>query len=246
MIAICLALWKRRVRLEVDLSALDLAPILKQHRPFAILSSLGLALLYAEEGWASHSFWPARSTNDAAVLIALVTLTTFVGYLISFLLPPRLVADTWDHPRAWGILSQVTAWSMGITIAVNVVAFALLLYLVDVNLVATYNLLRDVYIYTLVAMLFFHGLLLYVRYMEHLYQTPGFVQPIKVVASSVGIAIVLLVVAGFLFTLDLHRLQLAPPAQEGLIGLHVYLRSLYLLTLILGAYAWHLRWIADH
>lgn len=228
------------------MSALDLAPILEQHRPFAILSSLGLALLYTEEGWASQSFWPARSTHDAVILIALVTLTAFVGYLISFLFPPRLVAESWDHPRAWGILSQVTAWSMGITIAVNLVAFALLVYLVDLNLVATYNLLRDVYIYTLVAMLFFHGLLLYVRYMAHLYQTPGFVQPVKVIAASVGIAVVLLVVAGFLFTLDLHRLQGAPPAQEGLLGLHVYLRSLYLLTLILAAYAWHLRWIADH
>ncbi len=231
---------------EAELSALDLVPILKQHRPFAILSSLGLALLYTEEGWASQSFWPARSTNEAVVLIALLTVVVFAGYLISFLIPPRLVAETWDHPRAWGVLSNVMAWSAGITIAVNVVAFWMLVYLVNLNLVATYNLLRDVYIYTLVAMLFFHGLLLYVRYMHYLYQTPDFVQPIKVVAASVGIGVVLLVVAGFLFTLDLHRLQSAPPSQEGLIGLHVYLRSLYLLTLILGAYAWHLWWIADH
>ena len=157
-----------------------------------------------------------------------------------------LVAETWDHPRAWGVLSNVTAWSAGITIVVNGVIFVLLLYLVNFNLVATYHLLRDVYIYTLVALLFFHGLLLYVRYMSYLYQTPEFVQPIKVVAASVGIAVVVLLVAGFLFTMDIHRLEVAPPAQEGMIGLHVYVRSLYLLTLLIAAYAWHLRWIADH
>ncbi|MBI4785762.1 MAG: hypothetical protein HY782_01785 [Chloroflexi bacterium] len=228
------------------MSALDLAPILKQHRPFAIYSSFALALLYLEEAWSASSFWSPHGSNEASVLIVLVTLVAFVGYMLSFLVPPMLVAETWDHPRAWGVLSNVTAWSAGITVAVNALIFVLLLYLVSFNLVATYNLLRDIYIYTLVALLFFHGLLLYVRYMTYLYQTPGFVQPLKVVAASVGIGMVILVVAGFLFTLDLRRLELAPPAQEGMLGLHVYLRSLYLLTLIIAAYAWHLRWIADH
>lgn len=228
------------------MSATELLPLLRQHRPFAILSSFGLSLLYLEEGWASYVFWSHRPESEAFALIALVTLLTFAGYLVSFLVPPLLVADTWNHPRAWGILSNVTAWSMGLTIVVNAIAFGLLLYLVDFDLVATYNLLRDVYIYTLVALLFFHGLLLYVRYMSFLYQTPEHVQPLKVIAASVGLGVIILIVAGFLFTLDIHRLESAPPAQEGMLGLHVYVRSLYLLTLILAAYAWHLRWIADH
>ncbi len=231
---------------EVPLSALELGPLLKQHQPFAVVSSLGLALLYMEEGWAGYNFWSIRPSGEALALVLLVTLIAFIGYLLSFLVPPMLVAETWDHPRAWGILSNVTAWSIGITVAVNVVALALLLYLVNFNLVAAYNLLRDIYIYTLVAMLFFHGLLLYVRYMTYLYTTPEFVQPIKVVAASVGIGLIIFVVAGFLFSLDIHRLETALPSEEGMIGLHVYLRSLYLLTLIIGAYGWHLRWIADH
>ncbi len=231
---------------EAQLSPRELVPLLKQHRPFAILSSLGLSLLYLEEGWASYAFWGRLPQREAAVLIALVTLMAFAGYLLSFFVPPLLVTDAWEHPRAWGILSNVTAWSMGFTIVVNVIALGLLLYLVSFDLVAAYNLLRDVYIYTLVAMLFFHGLLLYVRYMSYLYQTPEHVQPLKVVAASVGLGAIMLIVAGFLFTLDIHRLEGAPPSQEGLLGLHVYTRSLYLLTLILAAYAWHLRWIADH
>ncbi len=228
------------------MSAIELLPLLKQHRPFAILSSLGLAFLYAEEGWASYVFWGRRPLDEAIALVALLTLTAFAGYLATFLVPPLLVAETWNHPRAWGILSNVTAWSIGLTIGVNGIALGLLLYLVDFDLVASYNLLRDLYIYTLVAMLFFHGLLLYVRYMSFLYQSPEQVQPLKVVASSVALGLVILIVAGFLFTLDIHRLEGAPPSQEGMLGLHVYVRSLYLLTLILAAYGWHLRWIADH
>ncbi len=239
--------WPEEARREeIGVSATELVPLLKQHRPFAIVSSCALALLYTEEEWASYNFWPHRSSDQAVVLVVMITALAFIGYLASFLIPPLLVSETWNHPRAWGVLSNVFAWSAGIVIALNAAILALSLYLVNFDLVASYNLLRDLYIYTLVAMLFFHGLELYVRYMSVLYQTPDYVQPIKVVAASVALGILVLVVAGFLFTLDLHRLETAAPAEEGMLGLHVYARSLYLLTLVLGAYGWHLRWIADH
>lgn len=230
----------------MTLSALELMPILKQHRPFAAVSSVALALLYAEEGWAIHSFWPYRSANESFLLIGIAAMIAFIGYLISFFAPPMLVRDTWDHPRAWGVFSNVTAWSAGITIAVNVIEFVVLLYLADFDLVASYNLLRDIYVYTLFGMVLFHGLLLYVRYMHYLYQTPDFVQPIKVISVSVGMGVMMLVVGGFLFLLDLYHFENAPAAMQPVLGLHVYARALYALTLGLAAYAWHLRWIADH
>jgi len=173
-------------------------------------------------------------------------LIAFVGYLISFLFPPTLVSATWDHPRPWGVFSNVAAWSAGITIGVNVIAYAALLYLVQFDLTASYNLLRDIYVYTLFGMIFFHGMLLYVRYMHYLYSMPDFIQPIKVIAVSVGLGIVMLIVGGFLFLLDLYHFENAPAAIQPLLGLHVYARALYALTLALAAYAWHLRWIADH
>ena len=228
------------------MSALDLMPTLKQHRPFAILSSLGLAFMYAELGWASINFWPHRSFDEAQAFIVAMTLLAFIGYLISFLVPPMLVRDTWDHPRAWGVFSNVTIWSLGITIALNVIEFVLLLYLVNFDLIASYNLLRDVYVYTFFAMLFFHGLLLYVRYVTFLYQTPDHVQPLKVIAASLGIGLIILFVGGFLFLIDFYHLENTPAAIQGIMGLHVYGRGLYLFTLAIAAYAWHLRWIADH
>ncbi len=228
------------------MSALALWPILKQHRPFAVLSSVGLALMYAELGWASYNFWSRRSFDEALTLIVTMTLLALVGYLISFFVPPLLVRDTWDHPRAWGVFSNVTIWSIGITIALNVIEFGLLLYLANFDLVASYTLLRDVYVYTFFAMIFFHGLLLYVRHVTFLYQTPDHVQPLKVITASLGVGLIILFVGGALFLLDLYHLEITPAAQQGLLGLHVYGRGLYLWTLAIAAYAWHLRWIADH
>lgn len=228
------------------MAALDLMPTLKQHRQFAVVSSFSLAFLYTELGWASHNFWSKRSFNDALSLTVLMTLLALAGYLVSFLVPPMLVRDTWNHPRAWGVFSSITTWSAGITIVLNIIELALLLYLVNLDLVASYTLLRDVYVYTFFAMIFFHGLLLYVRYVTFLYQTPDHVQPLKVIAASVGVGLIILLVGGFLFLIDLYHLENAPAVMQGLLGIHVYGRGLYLWTLAIAAYAWHLRWIADH
>lgn len=230
----------------MSLSALDLIPILKQHRQFAILSSLGFALLYGEEAWASYSFWSPRPLDDALILLCLIPLVAFIGYLVSFFFPPMLVSATWDHPRPWGVFINVAAWSAGITVAVNIILYLLLLYLVQFDFTASYNLLRDVYVYTLFGIVFFHGFLLYVRYMHYLYSMPDFIQPIKVISVSVGMGVVMLVVAAFLFLLDLYHFENAPAAIQPMLGLHVYARALYALTLALAAYVWHLRWIGDH
>jgi len=227
------------------LSEIDLVPILREHRPFAVLSSFALALLYTEEAWSSYSFWSHRPLNDAAVLTVSITLVALIGFLFSFFFPPTLI-KTWDHPRPWGVFSNLAAWSAGIVAVTNVVLYGLLIYLVQFDFTASYNLLRDVYVYTLFGMVFFHGLLLYVRYMHYLYQMPDFVQPIKVISASVGMGVVMLVVAAFLFLLDLYHFENAPAGIQPMLGLHVYARALYAFTLGLAAYAWHLRWIADH
>jgi len=228
------------------MTAVELIPILNRHRHFAVLFSLGLALLYGEEAWASYHFWSRRAYTDALVLVLVITLVAFVGYLFSFFFPPTLVSATWDHPRPWGVFVNVTAWSAGITIAVNIVLYVLLLVLTEFDFTASYNLLRDVYVYTMFALVFFHGFLLYVRYMHYLYTMPDYVQPIKVIAASGGLGVLMLVVGGFLFLLDLYHFTNAPAALQPMLGLHVYARALYALTLALAAYAWHLRWIGDH
>jgi len=224
----------------------DLIPYFKDHRPFAIAASVALALLYLEEGWAVFLLWSNRPASEAAPIIGALTLIVLIGYLLSFLLPPRLINAKWKYPRAWGVFSRVTTLSFAFAIATNVAAFALLLFLAGGNLIATYLLLRDVYIYTLVGLVIFHGLLLYVRYLRYVYHTFGAPPPSKVIGASAGIAILILLLVGFLFSTDLRQLETASLAQQGLVGLHIYGRMFYLLTIMLGAFAWHLRWVADH
>jgi hypothetical protein len=228
------------------LSALELIPIFNKHRPFIFLSALGLALLYAEETWAAFNFWSHRSLTEGIVFVAVIAGIAFLGYLISFFFPPTLVSHTWDHPRPWGVFIDVTFWSAGITIAFNVMIYILLIILVQFDFTASYNLLRDMYVYTLFGLVFFHGMLLYVRYMHYLYSVPDYIQPAKVIAVSVGLGVVMLVVAGFLFMLDLYHFENAPVAIQPMMGLHIYARAIYAFTLALAAFGWHLRWIADH
>lgn len=227
------------------MSEIDLTPILREHRPFAVLASFALALLYTEEAWAGYNFWPHRPLSEAAPLVVSITLIALMGYLTSFFFPPTLI-KTWDHPRPWGVLINLAAWSAGIVAGINVILFALLLYLVQFDLTASSTLLRDIYVYTLFGMVLFHGFLLYVRYMHYLYQVPDYVQPMKVISVSVGMGIVILVGGAFLFLLDLYDFGHAPEAMQPMLGLHIYVRALYSLTLALAAYAWHLRWIGDH
>jgi hypothetical protein len=229
----------------LKLSTIDLVPILKEHRPFVVASSFALALLYAEEAWASYNFWSHRPLNEGLSLVVLITLIALIGYLISFFYPLTLI-KTWVHPRPWGVFINLAAWSAGIVAGMNVILYALLLYLVQFDFTASYNLLRDIYVYTLFGMVLFHGFLLYVRYMHYLYQIPDFVQPMKVISASVGMGVVIVIGGGFLFLLDLYNFGNAPAAIQPALGLHIYVRALYALTLALAAYAWHLRWIGDH
>jgi len=228
------------------LSAVELVPILNKHRPFVFLASLGLALLYAEEAWAAFIFWSHRSFTEGVVFTAMIAGVAFCGLLFSFLFPPTLVSHTWDHPRPWGVFIDVTTWSAGITVVFSLIEYILLLFLVQFDFTASYNLLRDVYVYTLFSLIFFHGLLLYVRYMHYLYSMPDFVQPIKVISASVALGAAMLLGGGFLFLLDLYHFENAPAAIQPMMGLHIYARALYAFTLGLAAFVWHVRWIADH
>ncbi|MBI3536720.1 MAG: hypothetical protein HY070_04055 [Chloroflexi bacterium] len=228
------------------MNPLDLVPYFKEHRVFAILSSIGLAGLYAEEGWATFVFWSRRSANEATLWIGMIALIVFCGYLLSFFYPPSRLNAAWKYPRAWGIFSRITALSLAIALATNVIAMMLLFFLADGNLIGAYHLLRDGYVYTLAGLIIFHGLLLYVRYLRYIYHSFGAPFPGKVIGASAGIAILILLIVGFIFAIDLRQLELAPLAEQGILGLHTYGRGLYLLTLLLGAYAWHFRWIADH
>ncbi len=219
--------------------------ILRRHGPFMVAAAIGLSLLYAEEAWALTQFWGKLSGGSAMILGGALILLTLVGNILAFLLPPRTVRPE-DSPRPVGAFAAAAGMGMGMAIMTNVVAFVLLLLLVSFNLEASSIVLKDVYIYSLLTVLF-HALLYYVRQMHWLYdEFGGADSPFKPIAASGGIAAILFILIIVFLPMDLQSIQSAPTALRGVTSLHTYLRDLYLITLALGAYVWHLRWIADH
>ncbi len=219
--------------------------VLYRHRPFMLVAALALSGLYAEEAWAAVQFWPRLAPLANWSLGGLIVLVALLGQALAFLLPPTRVHPE-NYPRPVGAFAQATALGIGIALVTNAMVLGLLLLLVGFNIEAAYNLLKDVYVYTLLAVLI-HGLIYYVRHMHWLYDQFGSADsPLKPIAATGGIGAIIFIIALTFLPLDLQSINAAEPALRGLVGLNVYVRDLYLLTLALGVYAWHLRWIADH
>lgn len=219
--------------------------IMRRHRAFLLFAALGLAGLYAEEAWAATQFWgrlPSGQSFGIGLLLALIAL---VGNGLAFILPASLVRPE-EFPRPVGAFSMATALGAAIAAVTSGLALLILLALTSFQIDSAYILLKDVYVYTLLAVLF-HGLLYYVRHMHWLYDRFGGSDvPLKPIVASAGVGAVLFVLTIILLPLDLQGINAAPAALRGITGLHLYGRDLYLLTLAIGGYAWHLRWIADH
>ncbi len=219
--------------------------ILRRHRPFMFVAALGIAGLYAEEAWATAQFWPRLSSGSQSLLGILIVLFALVGNAIAFLAPPVLVRPE-DYPRPVGAFAQAFFLGAAISVVAGGLDLLLLLMLSGLDINASYILLKDVYFYILVVILI-HGLVYYVRHMHWLYDNFGGADsPLKPIAATGGVAAMIFIITIVFMPMDLQGVNAAPAALRGLTGLHLYGRDLYLLSLALGAFAWHLRWIADH
>lgn len=222
----------------------DVRKILQRHRPFLIVASVALGGLSAIEAWGVTQFFP--QSNNSSVPGAFAVLVTIVGNAIAFLLPPRYIIPE-KFPRPVGAFAQATSYGALVTLVSFTAVFFILLLQSSFTLDAAVMLLKDLYFYGLVTLLLLHGLLYYVRQMHWLYEEYGGADsPLKPIAASGGIGIMIFVTTLVLLPLDLQTIPNAPAAMRGSVGLFIYGRDLYLLTLALGAYAWHFRWIADH
>ncbi len=224
----------------------DVRKILQRHRPFLIAAALALGGLVAIEAWGIAQFFPAGSSSQRFAWGALAVVVAVVGNGLAFLLPPRLLVSA-NFPRPVGAFAQATGYGAVISLFTFVAVFLILWAQAAFALEAAVLLLKDVYFYALVAILLIHGLLYYVRQMHWLYEEFGGADsPLKPIAASGGIGLMIFVTTLVLLPLDLQTITNAPAVQRGIVGLFTYGRDLYLLTLALGAYAWHFRWVADH
>lgn len=224
----------------------DALQILRRHREYQIVAAIALALLYAEEAWGLGNLFPHRSPSELILFMLGTAGLVLVGTLAAFFYPLR-TADPSKYPRAWGVMVTAMIQSAAISIGVSIAAFVLFLWLVNFDLTAVSTVLKDVYLFTLITIVMFHALVLYVRYMHYLYEEfGGSDHAAKPITATGGLGAVILIVGLWLFGFDINAVNTAPEAIRSIVSLHVYVRDLYLWTLVFMAYAWHLRWIADH
>jgi len=225
-----------------------LPPLPGSHAGFVTFMALALALLYVETGAFAVFTANMRPLEEAVFPLALGFFVVGGGYLAAFLLPPRTSPfPEGKFPDATPVLRYLLRQMItGIIwiVATGLVTLALYMHLVWPNLVAGYNLIKDLFIYTLVGIIYGQGLTIYVRYLNFLYRV-RMDNPVKVMVAEVSLMLLTLVLGLYLLTLDVLHLA-AVPDPAGILGLHVTVRAIWLTIIILVAFAWHFRWVAEH
>jgi hypothetical protein len=96
----------------------------------------------------------------------------------------------------------------------------------------------------MVGVIYYQLLVAFVRYLNFLYREK-MDNATKVIVFEVGLVLLTLVLGLYLLTLDVLSLARSPD-PTGVIGLHVAVRDIWMTIIILVAYGWHLKRVADH
>ena len=223
-------------------------PLSGTHTRFAVFSATAFALLYTETGAYSVRMAGTRHPDETASLLVLAFLVVFVGFLVSMTLPvgthrfPKGVFP--DATPALHCLSDQVLMGSVIFAVASAASLGIYLFLVWPNLVAVYNLVKDLFIYTMVGIVYYQVLVAFVRYLNFLYREK-MDNATKVIVAEVGLILLTLVLGLYLLTLDVLSLaRVADPT--GVIGLHIAVRDIWMTIIILVGYGWHLKRVADH
>jgi hypothetical protein len=225
-----------------------LPPLEGSHTRFAVVSAACFALLYTETGAYSVRTAGTRDPNQMALLLGVASLLIFGGFLSSLVLPVRRHEfPVGDFANARPVVQSLTdQFVMGSLLFVAASCGALVIYvwLVWPNLVSVYNLVKDLFIYTMTGLIYYQLLVTFVRYLTYLYAT-RMDNATKVIAAELGFGVFTLVMGLYLLTLDVNSLALTSDAS-GLTGLHIAVRDIWMAILIMLGYGWHLKRVADH
>ena len=225
-----------------------LPPLEGSHTRFAVVSAAFFALLFTETGAYNVRTAGTRDPNQTAALLVVASVLVFGGFLASLVLPVRRhELPEGDFNNARPILRSLTdQMVMGSLVVVTASFSALMIYvwLVWPNLASVYNLVKDLFIYTMTGILYYQGLVTFVRYLTFLYAA-HMDNATKVISFEVALGVLTLILGLYLLTLDVNSLAVTVDAS-GLTGLHVVVRDIWMTILILLAYVWHLMRVADH
>jgi hypothetical protein len=234
------------IREVILLSTPEVHSVYGKYRTFVLLVSLAFAILYAELGFFAHQAWRARGDGEAALVVGGAFALTLIAFLTSFALS-RAYSVPGAEQMGSLVLPELTAQlgkGIAFILADTLICFFLYLYLTAFDLTAATTLLNNLYVFMLAGVLL-HVIVGYVRYGAFLYAVNQD-SYVKVLVVSGGLGMLIFAAFVYLINLDIAWLAQVPAAQRGLYSLHVYARDLYFFSLILGIYAWHARWMADH
>jgi hypothetical protein len=223
-------------------------PLSGTHTRFALFAATAFALLYTETGAYSVRMVGTSHPDETAALLVLAFLVVFGGFLGSMTLPVRRHSfpkgEFSDATPALHSLSDQVLLGSAIFAVASAASLGIYLFLVWPNLVAAYNLVKDLFIYTIVGIVYYQLLVAFVRYLNFLYREK-MDNATKVMVFEAGLILLTLILGLYLLTLDVLSLaRVADPT--GVIGLHVAVRDIWMTIIILVAYGWHLKRVADH
>jgi hypothetical protein len=218
-----------------------------RHRLFAILTSVGFAMLYAELGVFAHAAWHTRGDLEAALIIGAAFVMTLAAFLASFAQARAFSALGVERQGSLALpeLSAQLGKSAGCVLLASAACLTLYLYLVSFDLSAATTVFNNIYVFSLAGAGLVPVLVTYVRYGALLYALKQD-SWVKVLVTSAGLGVIICAAFVFLIGLDIAWLNGVPAEQRGLYSLHVYVRDLYFFTMVLAIYGWHARWMADH
>ncbi|MEI6044200.1 MAG: hypothetical protein WCS37_07395 [Chloroflexota bacterium] len=224
----------------------DIIPaVTTRHRRFVSISSIAFAALYAELMFFAYNYYGSGLTFETVALaVGGVFVMTLVGLWVSFSLPHRLYRARFEQYSP--IIFLVTEWtaSIMIIVAITLLTLGVGIFLVGGNLGAVGELLRSLALYAIVAVVSYHGLVTFVRYVHYLYERELH-QSYKVVTVAGVSVVVLLLITLYLLQYDLGRMGGSEPHQD-LLSFHLSLRDIWLIVMNMYVLFWHYSRLADH
>lgn len=230
---------------KTDLQPDVIPAITTRHKLFAGVSSVAFAALYAELMFFAYNYYGSGlSSTTVTLAVGGVFVLTLAGIWISFSLPHYIYRPRYE--RYSPIIFLVMEWTAAIIIVVTMtlVTFGVGIFLVGGNLGAVGELLRSLSIYAIVAIVPYHGLVTFVRYVQYLYERELH-QSYKVVTGAGLSIVVLLVVTLFFLRYDLGRMGGSEPNQD-LLSFHLSLRDVWLIAMNMFVLFWNYARLADH
>lgn len=190
----------------------------------AILSSLGLAVLYGELTW--------YHTGGSLPLALLDGGLVAVGIFLAFVVPPRLFKYSNDMlaPHVLTRLANRGVVAFGIVLLLSLVTLALCWSNLSIQLV------QELYAYTMIAGLIFFALgEVYASHVVYLQVTKQYNSDQLLVVTVALTALLILLVLYFL------AFDTLMPRDT-----HVHVRNLILITVVGYGYGWHMYKIGHH